>query len=323
MKQPKVTIGQDIVKLVAGIDHFNKEWKAAKLLPPDHLERLRHTAFLESVGASSRIAGATLTNSQVATLLSDRELPGERAALDHDQRLVVGYAEALDRVLKDHRELHLTTENVQKLHRLLVRNSETGIGDPQKHVKLKGLEDLLQWTAAALDQATMHPLLLIAIFNVALMAVEPFEEGNGRLSRLLTNLLLLRSGYDYLPYTSLEAVIEKNKDYFYKALRNTRSVLEDDSDNWQPWFTFFLNHLKLQQANLAPAMEPIEGTDSEEFSELSMDILLHLSKRGELSLAKIMELTKADQSALEQGLRELVKRGHVQNRGEGRYALAH
>ncbi len=93
------------------------------------------------------------------------------------------------------------------------------------------------------EQAQLHPLLIIAIFVVVFLAIHPFQDGNGRLSRVLTTLLLLQAGYTYVPYSSLESVIEHNKEAYYLALRHTQGTIRTDAPNWQPWLVFFLRSL--------------------------------------------------------------------------------
>ena len=113
----------------------------------------------------------------------------------------------------------------------------------------------MQWASKAFDESAMHPLLIIAVFKVVFLAVHPFQDGNGRLSRILTTLLLLRAGYEYVPYASLESIVEENKDLYYKALRRTQTTLNSDDPDWEPWLGFFLRCLKKQKANLATKIE--------------------------------------------------------------------
>ncbi len=96
------------------------------------------------------------------------------------------------------------------------------------------MEALVKWTTKAIEEKSMHPLLIIAIFAVVFLAIHPFQGGNGRLSRILTTLMLLRAGYDYVPYASLESVVEENKDIYYKVLRRTQTTLKQDSPDWEP-----------------------------------------------------------------------------------------
>lgn len=332
MKQPKITIGQDIVQLIAEIDEFKDRWQISMKLRPGRLQRLRDAAAVESIGASTRIAGATLTDAQVQALLSDVRVTAYR---NRDEAEAAGYAETMELVIQAHQSLNLTEDLIHFLHRTLLRHiaKNEGTGNEraenesqQVKIESRELEDLVGWTSKALDGATMHPLLVIAIFKVTLLAIRPFQDGNGRLSRILTTLLLLRAGYDYVPYTSLEGVIEKDKIYYLKALVRTQSTLDDESPDWQPWFAFFLRCLKTQTSKLAPAVEYHEGTDSKELPPLSMEVLVLLSQHRNLTTTQIAEKTGANQNTLEPRLRELIDAGHIQGHGEAQeiwYSLPH
>lgn len=329
MKEPKITIGQDIVQLVADIDEFKGRWQASKRLPAERLQQLRNAATVESVGASTRIAGAKLTDAQVEALLSEDWL-ADASVTAHCRRdeedlagyaaEVKGYAEALELVLQTHQDLELTLGHIQHLHQVLLRDSTETDGaenDGQQHmIKSPETEDLVSWASKAFNEASMHPLLITAIFKVAFLAIRPFQDGNGRLSRILTTLLLLRAGYDYVAYTSLDGVIEKDKAYYHKALKRTQSTLDDDAPNWQPWFAFFLRCLKMQKAKFAPAVEYHQATDSKELPQLSMGLLVLLSQHHSLSITQLAEMTGTDQSRLKPALHELTNAGHIQQHGE-------
>lgn len=101
------------------------------------------------------------------------------------------------------------------------------------------MRELIEWTRQAIDDQRLHPLLIIAVFVVRLLAIHPFQDGNGRLSRIVTTLLLLRAGYAYVPYAPLENVIEENKELYYAALRKTQSTLAQAKPNWEAWLLFF------------------------------------------------------------------------------------
>lgn len=90
------------------------------------------------------------------------------------------------------------------------------------------MEKLVSWLNRTIEDKTIHPLLVIAVFVVSFQAIHPFQDGNGRLSRILTTLLLLRFGYEYVPYISLESILEDNKDSYYKALRQTQKTLREE-----------------------------------------------------------------------------------------------
>ena len=137
------------------------------------------------------------------------------------------------------------------------------------------MEALVAWTRKALDEEALHPLAVIAVFIVTFLAIHPFQDGNGRLSRVLTTLLLLRAGYAYVPYASLERVIEENKDLYYRALRRTQTTLERETPDWEPWVGFFLRCLKKQKDTLAARLdrERIAQGSEADLPELSLQVL--------------------------------------------------
>ncbi len=302
MKEPKITVGQDLLLLIAEIDEFKGKWQALKVMSPERLQQLRKVATIESVGSSTRIEGARLSDVQVETLLSNLTFT---SFTTRDEQEVAGYAEAMDLVFQAHEDLHLTENHIRQLHQQLLRHSdkdERHHGDYKtlpNHVVAKDaqgreigvvfetatpfntpreMEALVKWTAKAIDEKAIHPLLIIAVFAVVFLAIHPFQDGNGRLSRILTTLMLLRAGYDYVPYASLESVVEENKDIYYKALRRTQTTLKQDSPDWEPWIGFFLRCLKKQKSNLANKVEQEQKPKHYELTLLSIEILEHLKQ---------------------------------------------
>ena len=109
------------------------------------------------------------------------------------------------------------------------------------------------WVKA--NKADGHPLLIIALCVVVFLEIHPFQDCNGRLSRALSTLMLLQAGYAYVPYSSLESVIEQNKEAYYLALRQTQGKIRTDAPNWQPWLIFFLRSLAEQVRRLEKKVE--------------------------------------------------------------------
>ena len=132
--------------------------------------------------------------------------------------------------------------------------------------------ELISWTRASLDQGEIHPLLVISIFVVVFLEIHPFQDGNGRLSRILTTLLLLRAGYAYVPYGSLESVIEQSKEAYYLALRQTQGTIRTGAPVWQPWVMYFLKALQQQKNRLEKKIER-ERVVLGDLPELSVHIL--------------------------------------------------
>ena len=155
--------------------------------------------------------------------------------------------------------------------------------------------------------------------------IHPFQDGNGRLSRILITLMLLRAGYDYVPYASLESIIEENKDLYYKALRRTQTTLKTEVSDWQPWLGFFLRCLKKQKSNLSIKLdkeqlnkEQLQTNDDADLHTLSILVLELFSNNDRLTIAEMVELTGANQNTLKVRLRELVNAGRLQRYGKGR-----
>ena len=343
MKEPKITVGQDLLQLIAEIDEFKGRWQALKTMSPERLQQLRKVATIESVGSSTRIEGAKLSDSQVEALLSN--LITATSFKTRDEQEVAGYAETMDLVFQAYAELHLTENHIRQLHEQLLRHSNKAelhrgsyktlsnqvvARDEQGHeigvvfetatpfdTPLE-MEELVKWTAKAIDETSMHALLIIAVFIVTFLAIHPFQDGNGRLSRILTTLMLLRAGYDYVPYASLESVVEENKDLYYKALRRTQITLKTDSPDWQPWLGFFLRCLKKQKDNLAIKVEQEKAVSDTSLPLLSVQVLKILGEHERLTIAQMVELIGANQNTLKVRLRELVNAGRIQRHGKAR-----
>ena len=342
MKEPCITVGQDILQLIAEIDEFKGQWQALKTLSPERLQQLRKVATIESVGSSTRIEGAKLSDAQVETLLSNLSSTSFKT---RDEQEVAGYAEAMDLVFQAYEDLHLTENHIRQLHQTLLRHSTKddrhrgAYKTLPNHVVAKDadgreigvvfetatpfhtpreMEAMVRWAAKAFDESAMHPLLIIAVFNVVFLAIHPFQDGNGRLSRILTTLLLLRSGYEYVPYASLESIVEENKDLYCKALRRTQTTLANDAPDWEPWLGFFLRCLKKQKANLAAKVKEEKESSDTSLPLLSVQVLKLMKEHERLTIAQMVELTGANQNTLKVRLRELVNEGRIHRRGKAR-----
>ncbi|WP_419583023.1 Fic family protein [Thiolapillus sp.] len=117
------------------------------------------------------------------------------------------------------------------------------------------MTELVDWVNHERETGQLHPLLIIAICIVVFLEIHPLQDGNGRLSRVLTTLLLLQAGYAYVPYSSLESVVEQSKEAYYLALRQTQGTIRTEAPGWQPWLVFFLRSLTEQVARLEKKVE--------------------------------------------------------------------
>ncbi len=345
MREPKLSLGPDLVKLVAEIDEFKGRWEALRTLSPDRLGALRRIATIESIGSSTRIEGSKLSDAQVEDLLS--RAISRTSFKTRDEQEVAGYAEAMDLVFEAYADMRLTENHVRQLHQTLLRHSDKDARHRGSYKTLanhvvaldadgreigvvfettspfdtpREMEALVGWTRKAVDEEALHPLLVVAVFIVTFLAIHPFQDGNGRLSRVLTTLLLLRAGYAYVPYASLERVIEENKDLYYRALRRTQTTLRSDSPDWEPWVRFFLRCLKAQKDGLAARLdrERIARDSESDLPELSLRILAALRAKERLTIVHLVSGTGANRNTLKVRLRELIASGRVRRHGKGR-----
>jgi Fic family protein len=177
--------------------------------------------------------------------------------------------------------------------------------------------ELVSWVNDEREKGHLHPLLIIAILVVVFLEIHPFQDGNGRLSRVLTTLLLLQAGYAYVPYSSLESVIELNKEAYYLALRQTQGTIRTQAPNWQPWLLFFLRSLAEQVRRLEKKVER-ERIVLATLPELSLKIVELVREHGRVTMGDAIKWTGVSRNTLKQHFRNLVEHGHLNQQGSGR-----
>jgi len=341
MSNYKITITSDILNLISELDEFKGRWQAINTLSLDRLVALKRVATIESIASSTRIEGVKLTDEQVETLLSKVK---RKSFKSRDEEEVVGYSDAMDLILENFEDLKINENHIKQLHSVLLKHSSKDIRHRGEYKKLnnhvvaidsKGKEigivfktatpfetpmkmaDLVEWANKALELRSTHPLIIIGIFIVIFLAIHPFQDGNGRLSRILTNLLLLKLGYSYIQYSSLESVIEHNKDLYYKNLRNCQITLDSKKPKFENWILFFLKSLKKQKDNLEKKVKT-EKILQENFDGLHLEILKILKSHKKLAVSDIQRLTGANRNTLKVKLRNLVEMKKVKSFGKGR-----
>lgn len=334
-------ITPEILSLIAEIDEFKGAWLAIGRISPERLNALHRVATIESVGSSTRIEGARLSDKEVEALLAGLDV---QKLASRDEQEVAGYAEAMETVFAHWRNIPLTENHIKQLHRDLLRYSskdERHRGEYKKHVNHVAafgpdgeslgivfhtaspfdtprlMTELVAWTCAAMEETQWHPLIAIAVFVVVFLEIHPFQDGNGRLSRILTTLLLLREGYAYVPYSSLECVIEQNRDAYYASLRQTQRTIRTDAPDWEPWLNFFLNSLQRQKARLEKKIER-ERLLIGELPELSVQILQLCRERGRVTVAEAVAVTGANRNTIKDHLKALKRAEHIAQHGAGR-----
>ena len=336
-----LNITPEMLRLIAQIDEFKGAWRALGSLAPERLTALRRVATIESVGSSTRIEGSKLSDRHVERLLANLSI---RAFTSRDEQEVAGYAETMEQVFRSWEHIPLTENHIRQLHRDLLRHSDkderhrgqykntpNSVAAFDAHGQQIGIvfetaspfdtprlmQELVDWTNAELKAEAFHPLLVIGIFIVSFLAIHPFQDGNGRLSRILTALLLLRCGYAYTPYSSLESVIENNKEGYYLSLRQTQTSIRTDSPDWNPWLLFFLRALHQQMKRLERKMEQ-EHIVMSALPELSSQILNYAREHGRVTVKDMVILTGVSRNTLKEHFRRLIANGQLDMRGKGR-----
>ena len=340
MKIHSLQINPELLRLIAELDEFKGGWNSIHALTPERLSALRHVATIESIGSSTRIEGVTLTDKEVEELLGRL---GTESFKSRDEQEVAGYAEVMEAIFQNYELIPLTENYLMQLHSLLLRHSpkdERHRGQYKKlnnHVEAfdsmgkslgvifqtatpfetpRRMEALVRWTNSVLDDQSIHPLLAVGVFIVVFLAIHPFQDGNGRLSRILSTLLLLKAGYTYVPYSSLESVIERNKEAYYLALRRTQSSLEQESPDWLPWLSFFLRSLKNQKDHLQVKM--LESQGWEGLPSDSVKILNYLLTHDRITIQEAEQLTLTPRATLKLRFNQLIKSELVIRHGKAR-----
>jgi Fic family protein len=341
IRSDTLQITPEVLSLIARIEEFKGAWRALGTLAPDRLSALRRVATIESIGSSTRIEGSKLSDREVERLLSNLQI---KSFATRDEQEVAGYAELMDLVFNSWQDIPLTENHIKQLHQILLQYSqkddwhrgnyktnsnsvaafdengaqigivfETATPFDTPHL----MAELVEWARQAIENSKLHRLLIIALFVVVFLEIHPFQDGNGRLSRALTTLLLLQAGYAYVPYSSLESVVEHNKEAYYLALRQTQGSIRTDSPNWQPWLMSFLRALSEQVKRLEKKVER-EKLVLATLPELSLQIVEFTREHGRVTIGEAIKLTGSSRNTLKQHFRSLVEKGHLKPHGSGR-----
>lgn len=258
---------QNLINRISTIDLFKGNWQALEKRENKYLKELKRIATIESIGSSTRIEGAKLTDVEIEKLLKNVKI---NKFVSRDEQEVVGYYKTLDLILENYDSITLTENYIQQLHGILLKESKKDqrhLGEYKKisnkviakypngtekiifnttepHLVNKEMSELIVWTNSQFDNKSLHPLLIIATFVYEFLSIHPFQDGNGRLSRLLTTLFLMKSGYEFVQYISLEHSIEEKKKEYYQALMNGQKNRYTEHEKIYEWTLFFLTSIE-------------------------------------------------------------------------------
>ena len=335
-----IIIDVKVLNLIAELDEFKGRWDVLGRLTPEKLQSLRQVATIESVGSSTRIEGARLSDHEVETLLANLDI---RSFRNRDEEEVAGYAEATRTIIESWENIPFNENHLKQLHALVLKYSSKDAAHRGEYKKFPNsveafdadgksvgilfetaspfdtprlMTELVAWTNKSLADRELHPLLTVAAFVVHFLAVHPFQDGNGRLSRVLTTLLLLQNGYRYVTYSSMERIIEENKESYYRALRASQKDIRTDDENLNDWIGFFLQSLKKQKDILLRKVEREQLL--EKLPRVSEQILVLAKERGRLTISEAVTLLALNRNTAKLHLKQLVQKGYLKQQGTGK-----
>ena len=333
-------IPADIWSKITQIDELKGQWIAGARLSPQVLGRLKRSVLITSTGASTRIEGARLSDEDVEKMMRGIDI---QKFTDRDKQEVKGYFELLENVFDSWKSLKFSESTIKHFHKELlkhVKKNELHRGDYKKeenkvqmidavgksvgvlfdttpaYLTPKEMQELVEWTQQALAERKYHPLLVIGSFLVEFLQIHPFKDGNGRLSRVLTNLLLLKEGYLYMPYISHEKLVEDNKPDYYMALRRSQKTFKTEHENIIPWLDFFLT-IFLKQSQMAVELLSKENIEKL-LSKKQLAVWQYLQEVEEATPGEIAKKAKVVRPTVNQALDRLLRLKKVERIGLGR-----
>lgn len=278
------SIIEEIYTILSEIDGVKNSWQITGKLLPQTIERLTRSVIVTSTGSSNRIEGNKLNDAEVEKLYKNLRVQKFKT---RDEQEIAGYLECLESVFLNYNAITISESSILKLHDDMLSFSDKDKGHKGKYkfgsnrveakdslgnivgiifdptppyLVKKEMGELIEWYNWAINTKSKHPLILTANFIFEYLAIHPFQDGNGRTSRLLTNLMLLQQGYLFTQIVSHERLVEASKEEYYLALNKTQSSWKTDSDNIAPWLLFFLNIIKAQSKQ---ALQIIAGDNIE------------------------------------------------------------
>lgn len=322
-------ISSEIILKLTQIDELKGQWIGGAKLSPQVLGRLKRSVLITSTGASTRIEGSGLPDEAVDKLM--RGLAIQKFA-DRDKQEVKGYFELLENIFNSWEDLRFSESSIKHFHKELLKYVEKDIlhrGNykrKENQVRLidttaayltpKEMNELVDWTKQTLNDKKYHPLLIISNFIVEFLSIHPFEDGNGRLSRILTNLLLLQAGYLYMPYVSHEKLIEDKKVDYYMVLRKSQRTFKKDVGDITVWLEFFL---KLVLTQSQQAISLMSGENIEDIlSNKQIAVWQYLQQVDETTPLEIATKTQIAYATVRQTLAKLLDLKKIERVGLGR-----
>lgn len=340
------SVYQKIIQKFSVIDTFRGNWKAIEQSKSQYLKELRKIATIESIGSSTRIEGATLTDVEVEKLLKSIKISKLET---RDEQEVIGYYEALQILLDNYQDITLSERYIHQLHGILLKHSNkdqshkgsyktlsnqvvanypdgtqrTIFRTTEPHLAGSEMEQLISWTNERLENNDMHPLMIVAAFVYEFLSIHPYQDGNGRLSRLITTLLLMKLDYPFIQYISFEHVIETKKDEYYRALMEGQKNRYKPEEKIDLWVNFFLESL----IDLIKRLETKYETYNKlkiVLNERQQEVMEYVNRCQTSQVGEIEKVLKNySRNTLKKDLAFLVNEGLLLKTGSGRGVRYH
>jgi Fic family protein len=331
----KLNIDWKLINLISEIDRFDANWTAIERKEGQSLKELKSIATVRSVGASNRIEGNKMSDIEVDVLLHKLDIT---KLTDRDSQEVVGYFEVLDLISVSYKSIQLTENHIKSLHSHLMKYSdkdkwhkgnykthsnavEASYPDGTRHIIFQTTEAgfatedairmLLEWYNT---EKEVHPLIKIAAFVYDFLSVHPFQDGNGRMSRLISSLLLLKNGYKWIEYVSFEHEIENRKNEYYQALKNCQ--IQRPEEDITEWMLFFLGSLSNIQKLLNEKLNK-NGLETK-LSPKEKSIFTIIQNRPNIQSGEISVKLAIPLPTVKRLLSELKNKGIIEKHGNGR-----
>lgn len=329
-----ITITPDLLNKIVEIDRFNSSWNRGGLkVSPWQLNAMKRVATIESIGSSNRIEGNHFSDAEVENLFSNID---KKSFKTRDAQEIAGYADLLTTIFNNYNEIKLSENYIRQLHQILLsysakdarhrgeyKKSPTRVAAFDASRKEIGvifetaspfdtphlMEDLIHWTNTNFAEGYLHPIIVIGVFIVHFLSIHPFVDGNGRLSRALTILLMLQHGYSYMPYASMESIIEANKEAYYRSLRGTQKNIFSNKINYEPWLTFFVTSLVEQKRHLEAKVcaAAQQQPNIIRFNKTAQSILDLFKQKPDWSVAEMTAKLAKNRETIKQNVHNLVK----------------
>lgn len=333
-------VSRELTKLLARIDECKGYWEAFRLLSPEYLARMKHAVIISSTGSSTRIEGAHLSDDEVEQLLRSAKV---RKLTTRDEQEVMGYLEIIKDIFESWDAMKFSEGLIKQIHAATLKYSEKDmrhkgqykfasnrveaidaagkvvgiIFDPTPpYLTGKEMQELTEWTQKQFKAQAYHPLLIIANFIFEYLAIHPFQDGNGRTSRILTNLLLLQHGYGFVPYVSHEKIIEDHKVDYYLALKRSTTTWKKEQEDISPWVLFILR-MVAEQGEAAVALTK-EDQIEHLLSERQLAVWKSFQGATTLSRKEIAECTGINIRTVDQAIKKLLNLKKIAKIGKGR-----